>query len=600
MLLLPTPTRITRTPGQTSLPYAPSVHAPTETHPTIRLFTRLAVAASPLEAWCRVVTAADLAPGAYRLSIRASTVPGVPACEIRASDAAGMRSGIATLGQLVELHRVRISCMEIEDAPGFPTRGIMLDVSRCRIPTMQSLFETVDLLARLKFNHLQLYTEHTFAFAAHEPVWSGWSPLTSDEIRRLDLYCSERGIELAANQNCFGHLAHWLKMPRYAHLAETHGDWVFDVWPRKGPFSLCPTNPDSLVFVRELLTELCPNFTSPLLNIGCDETYDVGFGHSKDAVAARGRARVYAEFVSNICTVAASLGKRPAFWSDIALHDASALDHLPRSLIALCWGYEADSPFTDWVNTCRSRGLESWVCPGTSTWCSITGRSSEAMQNIVRAAQEGHAAGATGFLLTDWGDRGHHQTFPLLLNMLGLASQAAWAPARCEALDPIAISRHVLRGPDGLSQWIFDIGNADQELRDICGPLTRPNDPNPHLHNQSALFADMYKPLNEAATTGPLALWHDTRDRLAHLAQTLPRGLRPLMREELHQTLDGALWATDRAILRRSAHGEPQRAELRRRLDLLVATHRRLWPIRSRGGGLEQSCGFYAALRELL
>jgi hypothetical protein len=184
--------------------------------------------------------------------------------------------------------------------------------------------------------------------------------------------------------------------------------------------------------------------------------------------------------------------------------------------------------------------------------------------------------------------------------MLGLAAQAAWAPTQCDDLNPAAISRHVLRGPDSLSQWIFDLGNVDQPLRDICGPLTRPNDPNPHLHNQSALFADMYKPLSESTNIGPIELWHETRDRLADLAQSLPPGIKPLVREELHHTIDTALWATDRAILRRSAQGGPQREELRRSLTSLVATHRRLWPIRSRSGGLEQSCAFYASLRELL
>ena len=562
---------------------------------------RLKVAQSALSAWCRMVMSHEIGRAGYRIEIRDTQVLGVPPCTIFASDGAGARSALATLAQLVSQYRVTVPCCEIEDEPGFATRGVMLDVSRCRIPTMRELFATVDLLALLKFNHLQLYTEHTYAYRTHEDVWRGWSPLTAEEIRRLDDYCLARGIELAANQNCFGHLGHWLKMPRYQHLAETHGEWMFDVWPRSGPFSVCPTDPASLDFVRELLGELLPQFSSGLCNIGCDETFDVGWGRSKAEVDKRGRGAVYGEFVAKICGEAARLGKRPAFWADIALHDAKSLQLLPKNLISLCWGYEPDSPYAHWVQTCREAELEAWVCPGTSSWCSITGRSLDAMQNIAKAAREGFDSGATGFMLTDWGDRGHHQTWPIVLNALAFAAQAAWAPLRTDDFDALAASQFVLGDDTGkLSQWIFDLGNVDQDLRDECGQLTRPNDSRRRLLNQSAMFADMWKPLGEAREIGSLPMWQECRARIASLAGSLPGG--PIaMREELAHTIDCALWATDRAIVRRSTKvADSDGASLRQRLDAIMQTHRRIWGIRSRPGGLEQSLKFYSALRELL
>lgn len=38
-------------------------------------------------------------------------------------------------------------------------RGVMLDISRDKVPTLKTLFEIVDLLSLLKINHLQLYVE---------------------------------------------------------------------------------------------------------------------------------------------------------------------------------------------------------------------------------------------------------------------------------------------------------------------------------------------------------------------------------------------------------------------------------------------------------
>ena len=90
----------------------------------------------------------------------------------------------------------------------------MLDVSRNRVPTRTTLARLVEVLDRCRFNQLQLYVEHTFAYAGHEDVWRDASPLTADDLRWLDDRCAEVGIELVANQNCFGHLAPWLAQPR--------------------------------------------------------------------------------------------------------------------------------------------------------------------------------------------------------------------------------------------------------------------------------------------------------------------------------------------------------------------------------------------------
>ena len=53
----------------------------------------------------------------------------------------------------------------------------MLDISRNKVPTMGQLKEAVDAFEMLKINHLQLYTEHTFAYAGHEEVWRDASPI---------------------------------------------------------------------------------------------------------------------------------------------------------------------------------------------------------------------------------------------------------------------------------------------------------------------------------------------------------------------------------------------------------------------------------------
>src|SRR4029079_16655150 len=95
-----------------------------------------------------------------------------------------------------------------------------LDISRGRVPKLETLLTLADHLADFKINELQLYTEHTFAYQRHRSVWHDWGALTGSEIRVLDQRCRELGIDLVPNQNSFGHLRHFLEHPPLNELAE--------------------------------------------------------------------------------------------------------------------------------------------------------------------------------------------------------------------------------------------------------------------------------------------------------------------------------------------------------------------------------------------
>lgn len=533
-----------------------------------------------------------LAAGALSAQGYNLTLPAIGPGTLEFADDAGKRHGLATLHQLRALaaaHAQAVPAVRIDDAPAMPVRGVMIDVSRTRVPTMQALFALVEDIAALKGNHLQLYTEHAFAYRGHEEAWRGSGAITPSEVRALDAHARRFGVTLAANQNCFGHLARWLRLPKYQHLAETHGDWVFDVWPRSGPFSLCPVDPASLDLVRDWLDQLLPCFSSGLVNIGCDETYDVGFGRSAEAVRARGRGAVYAEFVNKVAREALARGSRPMFWSDIALHDPSCLTMLPRELIALAWGYEPDTPFEAWLHTLREAGLTSWVCPGTSSWRSILGRTRERTANLQSAASAGAGAQAAGMLVCDWGDTGHHQPWPVSWHGLRQGLALAWNP---EGGDRAL--RH-----EPLARWLDEAGDLDVELRAVCGRLARADAPESSpLRNQSALFIDLHNLAEgDQLDVGRLEHWAQVCERLQGLRSSLA-GMRPELdaatTEELAFALDYLDVAARRALARRQPGGlsESARAALRDRWAGVMSDHARLWPVRSRPEGLDESLEF--------
>jgi hypothetical protein len=340
-------------------------------------------------------------------------------------DTGGLRAAVATFRQLLREFGRRLPLVEIEDYPDFRRRGLMLDVSRGRVPRLETLLELADFLADFKINELQLYTEHTFAYHRYRSVWRDWGALTGSEIRRLDARCRELGIDLVPNQNSFGHLREWLAHPRLRKLAEVSKPYPA---PAGGflrhPSTLAPSHPGTLPFLRSLYDELLPNFSSAFFNVGCDETWDLGRGQSAELCERKGRGRVYLDFLKQIHRETRTRGRRMMFWGDIVLRHPELIPALPRDCIALNWGYEADHPFKRETRRFARSGIPFYVCPGTSTWATLIGRHDNALANLAAAARAGRENGAAGYLIADWGDSGHPQ--PLAVSYLPYVAGAGF------------------------------------------------------------------------------------------------------------------------------------------------------------------------------
>ncbi|HEY9510232.1 MAG TPA: family 20 glycosylhydrolase [Verrucomicrobiae bacterium] len=409
--------------------------------------TVLQTSASSNDAPVRAIqsNSAPSQPESYTLTI------GKRGIEICFRNLGGWRAAVATLRQMLREYGRKLPCVEIRDWPDFPRRGVMLDISRGRVPKVETLLQLVDHLADFKINEFQLYTEHTFAYREHQAVWRRWGALTASEIRRLDARCRELGIDLVPNQNSFGHLREFLASPKLKPLAEVSEPYQSaDGSFLRYPSTLAPNHPGTLPFLRELYDELLPNFRSAFFNVGGDETWDLGRGQSKTLCDRLGKGRVYLDFLKQVQREVSARGRTMMFWGDIILNHPKLIRDLQKNVIALNWGYEADHPFNREAAQFRKAGIPFYVCPGTSTWMTLIGRHDNALPNLRAAAIAGRKHGAIGYLITDWGDGGHPQ--PLAVSYLPFLAGAAlaWCDSSFDSkkLQPV-LSRDVFNDSTG-------------------------------------------------------------------------------------------------------------------------------------------------------
>lgn len=313
--------------------------------------------------------------------------------------------GIQTLRQIIKLsNSLQVKEFEIEDSPDFADRGFYHDVTRGRVPKLETLKSLVDMLAYFKINTLQLYVEDAFDFAELDGVMKKDDVLTAEEIVELDTYCHERFIELVPSVSSFGHLYNLLQSEKYSHLCEyesyepTQHYWI----EKMAHHTIDISNPQSIEVIKSLLDQFMGLCRSDKFNICCDETFDLCRGRN----AGKDAGEEYFRFVMQIIEHLRSRGKTVMMWGDIVLHHPEKMELLPKDLIMLNWCYMKE-PVEENVKIFQRSGLTQYVCPGTSSWNRFIEETDRAYGNITAMAKYGYENGAVGLLNTNWGDYGN-------------------------------------------------------------------------------------------------------------------------------------------------------------------------------------------------
>ena len=235
-----------------------------------------------------VVSAPLMEKEEYRLTITAEGITMASSCD------EGFFRAATSLRQMLRRGKGQLPLCEISDKPEIDRRGYMLDISRGRMPKVETIKTMIDFLAALKYNEFQLYMEgDCFKYAAYPKETADFDCLTPEDIRELDAYCKDRFIDLVPNQNSFGHMYTWLRKPDFHHLG------LFEREDQV-PSTLNPLLDESFEFMCNLYESLLPHFSSQYVNIGLDEAYGLGRYQIEEYCKQKGKDVVFMEWLNKL------------------------------------------------------------------------------------------------------------------------------------------------------------------------------------------------------------------------------------------------------------------------------------------------------------
>ena len=405
--------------GRATMTYRIAISsAPAELRPALRLFTKRFPA---------------LAGGRYAPAIvfRRNAEPGPVRIEFDADGRATVsynrpREAFRALGQLLSGALPSAP----EQAP-FDTFGIMWDLSRNAVPTLDYAKRVMEQLALLGYDYLMFYTEDTYQIPGEPYFGMDRGRLTAADVRALDDHAALLGIRLVPCIQTLAHLEQIFRWDAYQDVRDIDG--ILLAWEDK-----------TYALVEKMLRFWTANTRSRVVHLGMDEAWRLGQGEFRKRFGEQRVFDIMTRHIDRVSALCRDLGVEGVMWSDMwfragsKTHNYYDLDaEVPADVAAkipanvrLCyWDYYHDEESYYERMIARHRALhgEPLVASGVWTWGlfwyahRITRQAAGA---CVRACRK---VGARDLVFTMWGDDGAYCDFESAFAGLAWCAELAYA-----------------------------------------------------------------------------------------------------------------------------------------------------------------------------
>lgn len=312
--------------------------------------------------------------------------------------------------------------------------GMMLDMSRGGVMTVEAVKGMIDAHAALGLNLMMLYTEDTYTVP--EAPYLGYlrGRYTEKELREMDDYAAESGVELVPCVQTLAHLEQFLQWDVNRDIKDNDCVLMID-------------EPKTYAWIRVALTALRRCFRTNRIHIGMDEAHGVGLGEYYQKHGAVNRFELLNRHLNRVVDICKELGFKPIMWSDMfyrlgsknndyydtdAVVPKSAIAQIPD--VALCYWdyYHTDEQFyAGMLEGHRKMGKEVVFAGGIWTWSGILPHVRKTNATMYPALRACLKAGIGTVLATSWGDDGCETDYRLALNQLPIYSEHVWLGEDC-------------------------------------------------------------------------------------------------------------------------------------------------------------------------
>lgn len=352
------------------------------------------------------------------------------------------------------------NALEIIQKPAFKTVGPMLDMSRGGVMTVAAVKKYLEHTAALGMNMLMLYTEDTYELPGYPFFGYQRGRYSLEELRQIDDYAWELGIEVIPCIQTFGHMEQYLRYPFNADIKDN--DTVLLAGEEK-----------TYDLIRACIATMRKTFRSDRIHIGCDETRGLGTGQYLNKNGYRDRFTVFNEHLHKVTDICREFGYRPMMWSDMYFSLAEknraggypihvevpqyAIDSMPDCDMVF-WDYDQNFNEHFRVNIEKHKAFNRPVifAGGIRTWEGFVPYYTHSYDTMKPAMEECLRGGVDEVIVTLWGNDGTETNYMLGLPLLPLFSEYCWQGERCTEEEIWSVSEFLTGTTKELAQAVSD------------------------------------------------------------------------------------------------------------------------------------------------
>lgn len=291
----------------------------------------------------------------------------------------------------------------------FEALGIMLDMSRNAVMSVEALKRYFDDLAKMGYNCVFLYTEDTYEVDG-EPLFGYMrSRYSKRELRVLDEYAAGRGIELIP---CVQTLAHF---DAFLHWKTVESE------VRGGNIILVDED-RTYEFIENLIKSLRSCFRTKRIHIGMDEAHMLGRGKHLDKHGYEKASSIMKRHLAKVNEIVKKYDFQPMIWSDMffrAICDdkyyvpkmkmpKEVVDAVPENVIPVYWDYYQEDPqvYDDMMCNHEQLSDKTWFAGGAWCWTGFMPSNHFSLKTMLPAIDACRNHGIKNVFFTMWGDNG--------------------------------------------------------------------------------------------------------------------------------------------------------------------------------------------------
>lgn len=292
----------------------------------------------------------------------------------------------------------------ILEQPRFAMCGAMFDCSRNGVLRPESVQFLLRKLALMGLDTVLLYTEDTYEVEGAPYFGYMRGRYTFEELKGLDDYAAQLGIELVPCIQTLGHMEAYLKWEEARALRDT-------------PDILLAGEANTYRVIGEMIEAASRPFRSRRIHIGMDEAHGIGLGRYLERFGYRRRFDIMTDHLNRVLEITSRLGLAPMIWSDMYFRLASqtgdyydpaavipkdVADRIPSGAQLVYWDYyhQEESFYRDYIRKHKELGENPvfaggvWTFSGfctnyaktlTTTQAALTACKEEGVQEVFAA-----------------------------------------------------------------------------------------------------------------------------------------------------------------------------------------------------------------------